>query len=108
MNKQEARNLLMDYMYGELDPGQVRALEEFMQNDPELKEEFNELNETRSLLQHLPVQSPEEQLVMMAPEENRSQTASDAKSWWSIVSNALFPKQGFGRFAFGVATGSKS
>lgn len=101
MTREEAHILLMDYMYGELDDDQTRELELFLKTDPELKQEFDELTQTRSLLQHLPVQSPAEQLVIMEPEK---ETATSTENWWSRLSSLLIPQSGFGRTGFAMAT----
>jgi len=56
---------------------------------------------TRSLLQHLPVQSPVEQLVIMEPEKESAKTSGN---WWSTLNFALLPQSSFGRTGFAMAT----
>lgn len=101
MTREEAQILLMDYMYGELDEEQSRELKLFLESDPELKQEFEELTQTRSMLQHLPVQSPAEQLVIMEPQKDFPSTS---ESWWSKLSSLLIPQSGFGKTGFALAT----
>ena len=101
MTREEAQILLMDYMYGELNEEQSRELKLFLETDPELKQEFEELSQTRSMLQHLPVQSPAEQLVIMEPETTSS---SPSESWWSKLSSLLIPQSGFAKAGFAMTT----
>lgn len=101
MTKDEARTLFMDYLYGELDADQTRKLELFINQHEDLKQEFDALTETRSLLQHLPVQSPQEQLVIMAAEKESS---SPKESFWTKLSTLFIPQSGFGRAGFAMAT----
>ncbi|MFV1883967.1 MAG: anti-sigma factor family protein [Balneola sp.] len=101
MTREEAHILLMDYIYGELDNHQARELELYLETDPELKLEFEELSQTRSMLQHLPVQSPAEQLVIMEPEKEAS-TASE--NWWQKLTSLLMPQSSFGKTGFAMAT----
>ncbi|MBO6523101.1 MAG: hypothetical protein JJ971_04685 [Balneolaceae bacterium] len=98
MTREEAQILLMDYMYGELDEQQSRELELFLETDNELKQEFEALTQTRSMLQHLPVKSPAEQLIIMEPDKE----ASTSESWWHRVSSLLIPQSGFGRTGFAI------
>jgi len=73
----------------------------FISKHNDLKQEFEELSGTRSLLQHLPVQSPLEQLVIMEPEKEASKTPG---KWWSSLSSLLLPQSSFGRTGFAMAT----
>ena len=73
MNKEEARLLLMDYMYGELNEAKKSELLDFINQHDDLKQEFEELTETQSFLHHLPVQDPAEQLVIMEPTKRSSE-----------------------------------
>ena len=101
MTREEAQILLMDYLYGELDEAQTQELELFLKTDPELKQEFEELSQTRSMLQHLPVQNPVEQLVIMEPEK---ETTPVGENWWQKLSTLLIPQSGFGKTGFALAT----
>lgn len=100
MTKEEARILLMDYMYGELEADQATELELFISQHDDLKQELEELTETRSMLQHLPVQSPQEQLVIMEPSAETNTRSSD---WWERFKTALSPQAGFARTSFAIA-----
>ncbi len=53
---QKARSLFMDYLYGELDNEQHIEMETFLDNHPHLLEELNELRETRSMIQNIPLE----------------------------------------------------
>ena len=97
MNKDEARLLLMDYMYGELDEAKKSELLNFINQHDDLKQEFEELTETQSFLHHLPVQDPAEQLVIMEPEKNH------AEGFWQSIIDALVPRNAFAQTGFGVA-----
>jgi hypothetical protein len=97
MNKEEARLLLMDYMYDELDESKKTELLEFIHQHDDLKQEFEELTDTQSFLHHLPVQSPAEQLVIMEPKKNTGE------SFWESIVNALTPRNAFAQASFGVA-----
>ena len=101
MTKEEARILFMDYMYGELSAEQAQELELFVSRHEDLKQELEELTQTKSLLQHLPVQSPTEQLVIMEPEKA---VPINHTSWWSRISEFLTPSSGFARTGFAMAT----
>lgn len=101
MTREEAQILLMDYIYGELGEEQSRELELFLETDNELRQEFEELTQTRSMLQHLPVQNPAEQLVIMEPDKK---TSSTSESWWNKVSSLLIPQSRFGKTGFAMAT----
>ncbi|MEQ9309043.1 MAG: hypothetical protein RLN90_06275 [Balneolaceae bacterium] len=101
MTKDEARTLFMDYLYGELDTEQAQKLELFINKHDDLKQEFEELTETRSILSHLPVQSPAEQFVIM---ESEKETSSSNSGWWSKLQSFLIPQSGFGRAGFAIAT----
>lgn len=101
MTKDDARNLFMDCLYGELDAEQTRNLELFISKHEDLKQEFEELSGTRSLLQHLPVQSPVEQLVIM---EHEKESAKTSGNWWSTLTSLLLPQSNFGRTGFAMAT----
>lgn len=101
MTKDEARILFMDYIYGELNDTEKHELELFVNQHEDLKLELEELSGTRSLLQHLPVQSPAEQLVMMEPEKKKN---SISGPWWKSLAGFLTPQSGFGRTGFAMAT----
>ncbi|MEP1304944.1 MAG: hypothetical protein ABJK11_11510 [Balneola sp.] len=97
MNKEEARLLLMDYIYGELNETKKSELLNFINQHDDLKQEFEEFTETQSFLHHLPVQDPAEQLVIMEP----SKTSS--VGFWQSILTALTPRNAFAQGSFGVA-----
>ncbi len=98
MNKEEARLLIMDYMYGELSDAKEKELLSFIAKHDDLKQEFEELTNTKSVLKHLPVQDPEEQLVIMEPTSTQQK-----ESFWSRFADALIPKNLFAQTSFGIA-----
>lgn len=96
MTKEDARLLFMDYMYGELDPNQEQKLLSYISQHDDLQQELEELTEAKSLLQHLPVESPKEQLVIMEPETNTT------THWWKGLLSSLIPTSTFARTSFGL------
>lgn len=98
MNKETARSLFMDYLYDELEPDQRKELEIFLSQNPELQKELDELGSVRSMLQHLPVQDPAEQLVMVEPDQ------SGFQDWWNELIESWIPKSGFARAGFAMAS----
>lgn len=100
MTKEEARALFIDYMYGGLDTETQHQLEQVLTLHPELQEELDGLMQTRELLQHLPVQTPKEQFVLMDPDTTKNSVAS----WLGNVLEALKPRSGVGRFGIALAS----
>lgn len=98
MNKKTARSLFMDYLYDELEQDQRKELELFLTDHPELQKELEELGDVRSILQHLPVQDPAEQIVMVEPESSGSQ------DWWNEFMNSWIPQDKFVRAGFAMAS----
>ncbi len=98
MNKETARSLFMDYLYDELEQDQRKELEQFLSQNPELKKELEELSNVRSMLSHLPVQDPAEQLVMVEPHK------SGFQEWWNELIGGLLPQNGFARAGFAMAS----
>jgi hypothetical protein len=97
MNKEEARLLIMDYMYGELEDSKEKELLNFIAKHDDLKIEFEELTETQSFLHHLPVQDPDDKLVIMEPVKN------SPEGFWQNILNALTPRNAFAQAGFGIA-----
>lgn len=62
----------MDYLYDEMDDNQKREFEKKLEENPELKKEYAELESTRNLIRAVPVDTPSHKLVMMAPEHNQT------------------------------------
>lgn len=100
MTKEQARDLLIDYMYGELDSLLQKQLEATLEQYPDLKAELDRMMDTRQMLAHLPVQEPKEQFVMMEPEQPEASTSN----WWSGLMEFLKPQSGVGRFAMAMAS----
>ena len=100
MTKDEARALFIDYMYGGLDIDTQNQLETFLGQNPDLQEELDGMMQTRDMLQHLPVQTPKEQFVLMDPEEAKGAFAT----WLGNVVEALKPRSGVGRFGVAIAS----
>lgn len=98
MNKNTARMLFMDYLYGEMDPEQKNTFEQFINHHPELKTELDALADVRTMLSHLLVENPAEQLVMMEPGHR------GFKEWWKDVVSVLIPKKGFARTGMAFAS----
>lgn len=98
MNKETARSLFMDYLYDELEQDQRKELEVYLSHNPGLKKELDELGDVRSMLQHLPVQDPAEQLVMVKPER------SGFQDWWNGMIESRLPASGFVRAGVAVAS----
>ena len=98
MNKDTARSLFMDYLYDELEQDQRNELEQFLSQNPELKKELDELTDVRSMISHLPVQDPAEQLVMVEPDKTGFQ------EWWNDFVGGLLPRNGFARAGFAMAS----
>lgn len=98
MNKEIARLLFMDYLYDELEQDQRKELETYLSQNPELKKELDELGDVRSMLQHLPVQDPAEQIVMVEPNQ------SGFQDWWNELIESWIPQSRFARVGFTMAS----
>ena len=66
MNKEEARNQLMDYLYNEMDSKKKAEFEQLLETDEELRAELAELRNTRSLFSKIPYEAPTEPLFRAA------------------------------------------
>ncbi|MTI87380.1 MAG: hypothetical protein FH748_05365 [Balneolaceae bacterium] len=94
MNKETARMLFMEYLYDELEEDQKTELENFLDANPALKAELEELSNVRSMLSHLPVKDPAGQIVLVEPETN------SWFNWWnnfidSLILRSKIAKAGF-------------
>lgn len=98
MNKETARSLFMDYLYDELEQDQRNELEQFLSQNPEVKKELDELSDVRSMIAHLPVQDPAEQLVMVDPAK------SGFQEWWNDLLGTILPKKGVAKAGFALAS----
>ena len=73
MTDKEINNLFMDYLYDEMSDKQKKEFEKRLDENPELKKEFEELESTKKLIEGVPMETPPHKLVMMAPERNQSE-----------------------------------
>ncbi len=97
MKEQQARSLLMDYIYDEISAADKEKLVNELKNDPDLRKELDELRQTQGLLQQMPeVESPEKKLhIMEASERSLGQWFNDAK--------LLLPRSGWVKAALATA-----
>jgi hypothetical protein len=100
MNKDEARALFIDYMYGGLDIDTQDKLEEALNQHSDLREELDGLMQTREMLALLPEQTPGEQFVLMDP----SETKSTLSIWLANLWSSIKPQTGLGRFSMAMAS----
>lgn len=68
MNREEARQKLMDYLYDELPADEKSEMERMIEDDPSLKEDLKEMEQTRKLMQFAPEEKPQSPLVFMQPD----------------------------------------
>lgn len=73
MNKEEAKNRLMDYLYDEMDTEDRAAFEKQLSGDEELQAEMKELKSTRSLFSKIPYETPSD-LLFQVNSESSEQT----------------------------------
>jgi hypothetical protein len=66
MTDKEARNLMMDYLYGEMDEHRRNDFETFLNSRPDLLEELHELRQTRKVLQFVAQPESPDKLVMLS------------------------------------------
>lgn len=90
MTDKEIKNLFMDYLYDEITDKQKKEFEKNLDENPELKKEFEELKSTSELLQAVPMETPSYKLVMMAPdrgqkEENESSNRNFLKRYPGLI-----------------------
>lgn len=96
MNHELARSLFMDYLYDEIEDGDRKRLEHYLEEHPDLRTELDELQSTRKLLQRMPLAEPERQLMVVEPRKRSfSQWLGDAKK--------LLPQSGLAKFGMAVA-----
>ncbi|MGK7369972.1 MAG: anti-sigma factor family protein [Candidatus Halalkalibacterium sp. M3_1C_030] len=96
MNDQLARNLFMDYLYDEISSEKRKELELYLQVHPELQEELQKLEQTRTLLQRMPSEQPDQKLLVMEP---RTRSFSN----WLKEARTLLPHSFLGKTGFAVA-----
>lgn len=98
MNHELARSLFMDYLYDEMGKEEKRQLENYLEQHPDLRQELDELQETRTLLKQMPLAEPEQQLTIVEPRER-------SFFQWVDEAKALLPQSVFGKAGFAVAAG---
>lgn len=96
MNDQQARSLLMDYLYEEISEEKRRQLESYLENNPQLRKELDQLRETRSILKQMPEADPEKDLLVVDP---HSRTVGE---WWQQA-RSLAPQSFLGKSAMAAA-----
>lgn len=98
MNNQLARSLFMDYLYDEISESDKTKLETYLDKNPDIRKELEQLKQTHSLLQQMPEPDPAQQLLVIEPHER------SFSQWWIQAKN-LLPHSLLGRTAFAVAAG---
>jgi len=96
MNKQTARELLMDYLYDEISKTDRERLENYMETHPEFRREVDELRATRSLLSKAPDVEMNEKIVVMNPQQR------SFSEWCSQAAN-LMPRSIWGKVTLSAA-----
>lgn len=96
MNHETARSLFMDYLYDEIEEQDRRQLQEYLREHPELQQELDSLQSTRTLLQKMPMPEPERQLYVVEPRKR------SFAQWWRDAKE-LFPSSGFKKFGVAMA-----
>lgn len=86
MNKETDKINLISYLYGELSVKEKKDFELLMQNNPELKREYEELVSTREFTQKLSDKSIEEPLFIPPVRK----TGFKWKHWMSVAATLLF------------------
>jgi anti-sigma factor RsiW len=97
MNKKEARDLFMDYLYGELDDMKQHELEAFLAEHPDLRDELEELQETRSMIRNIPLEEPAHRLLVVSSGRGRF------KAWCRDAKDVLLPQTATGRTSLAIA-----
>jgi hypothetical protein len=96
MNKQTARELLMDYLYGEISETGRKKLEQYLQTHPEMQQELKELQSVRSLLQKAPDIESDTKLL---PVEPKTRSFSE----WRRQAADVLPRSGWAKAALAAA-----
>lgn len=81
MDKNDAQSRLMDYLYDEMGPDERRDFEEVLQNDPDLKQELDDIQSMRNLLQEDDSEIKPGNLLLIKPdsETSKDETSGSAK-----------------------------
>jgi hypothetical protein len=96
MNKQTARELLMDYLYDEISEADRKKLEEYLQTHPEMQQELKGLQGVRSLLQKAP---DVESNTKLLPVEPKTRSFSE----WQDQAADVLPRSGWAKAALAAA-----
>jgi len=96
MNDKIARKLLMEHLYNEISAADKKKLKTYLEGHPEMKQELDELRQTRSLLQQAPEVEPQKELVIAEPSER------SFAGWWHNAKTVL-PRSGWGKTALATA-----
>ena len=98
MNKEEARNRLMDYLYDEMENEEKAAFEKQLSADKELQAELDEVKATRSLFSNVPYEAPSGLLFQANKESSEpgreslpdaEQRAAGRASFYSLFGRGL-------------------
>ena len=91
------KSRVMDFLYEELAPGDVKLFEAHLEECPSCAQELQDLKQTRVLLQAIPQEQAQERLVFT------SKPTRTFSEWWKDVLNIL-PQRTPARLAFGLAS----
>lgn len=83
MTHEEARILMMDALYDELTGPEMQRLQQYLNEHPELREEFEAFGTTRQILSELPAEEPAGRFVMVEPGQ------SALHRWWNEFIDSL-------------------
>lgn len=98
MNDQLARTLFMDYLYEEISAEDKQRLEDYLEKNPNLQKELDQLQQTRNLLQQMPIEEPAQKLLVVEPRKR------SFGQWWAEAKN-LLPQTMWGKTGFALAAG---
>jgi len=90
--------MLMDYLYDEISEKNKIKLESLLEEDPNLREELEELKKTRTLLQQMPAEHPAKEMVVV---EAQKRTFTE----WLEEAKHLLPRTTAGKTGFAIAAG---
>lgn len=80
MDKNDEQSRLMDYLYDEMDPGERRTFEDALRNDPDLKQELDEMQSMQKLLQEDNTEIKPDNLLLIKPDSNPSENVRSGAS----------------------------
>lgn len=96
MNKQTARELLIDYLYEEISKENKEKLEQYLKLHPDLQREMKELQATRALLQKAPEMKESDKILAFKPKER-------SFSEWRKQAYGLLPYSKWGKTVVAAA-----